>query len=81
MNDHEKVIEKCAGCNYVSGDCCRVYLSPAAKWRAGNCVMCTTLARGKDSSHQKKQRIGQQKSKQSKRLSKKQANTYSKLGR
>lgn len=69
MNEHDKIDPKCAGCNYVAGDICRVYLSPSAKWRnyamGINCPMCTTVVRGKTTDAQKK-RIGQQKGKKKK---------------
>ena len=64
MNEHDKIDPKCAGCNYVIDNICRVYLSPSAKWRNHdrgiNCPMCTTVVRGKATTSVK-QRIGQQK--------------------
>ena len=62
MNEHDKIHSKCTGCNHVAGDICCVYLIPSAKWRAGNCPMCTTVVRGKATDAQKK-RVGQQKQK------------------
>lgn len=69
MNEHDKIIDKCAGCNYVVGGVCSVYLSPSVKWRnyarGINCPMCTTVVRGKATA-KGKQRIGQQKQKKKK---------------
>jgi len=39
----EKIVEQCQGCAKVNGDFCTVYTFPAAKWRSGNCPVCTTL--------------------------------------
>jgi len=63
-NKHAGIIDKCAGCGHISRGVCMVYLDPAAKWRAGNCVMCTTVVRGKTSTIK---RVGQPKGKKKKK--------------
>ena len=67
-NEHDKIDLKCAECNYVVGDICRVFLSPSAKWRnyarGINCPMCTTVVRGKTSTIK---RVGQPKGKKKKK--------------
>ena len=36
-------VDKCGGCKHVKGDYCDAYTFPGAKWRAGNCPLCSTV--------------------------------------
>lgn len=63
LNEHNEIVKECVGCGHIYDNCCRIYLDPSAKWRSSPCPMCTTLVRGKDTSTQQKQRVGQQKQK------------------
>ncbi len=64
MTNAEKqpIIKKCIGCSNIEGEVCRVWFSPATKWRTGNCPSATHIKR-ELSEPEQKVRVGQQKQK------------------
>ncbi len=68
MNDLEKqpIVEKCIGCdNIVDENKCRIWFSPTAKWRTGNCPSATHI-KVEVKGQEQKVRVGQQKQKKKK---------------
>ena len=67
MKNLEKkpIVEQCNGCSNVEGTFCKIWASPAGKWRLGNCPSAT---HGKTEviEPEKKVRVGQQKQKKNK---------------
>jgi hypothetical protein len=61
-SERKPIVKQCAGCGNISGDVCRVWVSPAAKWRLGVCPSATHV---KIEIHEaeRKVRVGQQKQK------------------
>ncbi len=60
--DRKPIVEQCAGCANIDGDFCRVWVSPATKWRMGICPSATHVKVEIRESEQKV-RVGQQKQK------------------
>jgi hypothetical protein len=56
------IVKQCTGCENIEGNECRIWASPAAKWRLGVCPSATHVKpeiKGAD----EKVRVGQQKQK------------------
>ncbi len=64
MSDVEKkpIVDKCVGCENIEDDKCRIWASPAAKWRIGVCPSATHVKAAVKETEQKV-RVGQQKQK------------------
>lgn len=60
--EKKPIVERCSGCSNVEGNFCRIWSSPAAKWRLGNCPSATHV-KMEISEPEKKVRVGQQKQK------------------
>jgi hypothetical protein len=56
------IVKQCTGCENIEGDVCRIWASPAAKWRLGVCPSATHVTLGIKGSEEKV-RVGQQKQK------------------
>jgi hypothetical protein len=63
--DKKPIVEQCKGCENVEGDVCRIWVSPAAKWRMGVCPSATHV-KVDVKSREEKVRVGQQKQKKAK---------------
>jgi hypothetical protein len=73
LGNREPIVERCytAGadgdvikCRKAEGDFCSVFLSPAAKWRIGDCPLADDFLKTKTEKKAKeKTRVGQQKQK------------------
>jgi len=63
-----KIVEKCVGCEHVSGDTCSKWVSPEARFRVGKDVSCgsATHLQGFKKESDQKNRVGQQKQKRKK---------------
>jgi hypothetical protein len=63
-----KLVKKCVGCDHASGDFCKIWVSPEARFRIGRGISCGTATHikieGKNS--EEKIRAGQQKQKKKK---------------
>ena len=77
--------DKCIGCDYTrtSGDVtlyyvCFRYLQPESKWRSGICPSATHMH--KQQTPEQKKRAGQQHQRKGRQLSKKQQESYKRLG-
>jgi hypothetical protein len=60
--EKKPVVENCQGCNNIEGEVCRVWATPAAKWRLGGCPSATHVKRD-IKEPETKVRVGQQKQK------------------
>lgn len=76
----EPIVKKCEGCAYIQDGHCIPYIFPASKWRSGNCPLATHLTKKKETTEEKKNRVGQRKQRKQPKLSKKSQKTYSRLG-
>ncbi len=56
------IVDKCAGCENIEGEFCRIWAVPAAKWRMGVCPSATH-AKLEIKEREEKVRVGQQKQK------------------
>jgi len=56
------VVKECLGCDNIEGDFCRIWATPAAKWRLGPCASATHV-KTEVKSEAAKGRVGQQKQK------------------
>jgi hypothetical protein len=56
------IVKQCIGCENIEGDVCRIWASPAAKWRLGACPSATHVKPG-TKGPEEKVRVGQQKQK------------------
>ena len=67
LPDFQPLSDNCTGCERVvlTEDRCSAFISPAAKWRNGNCNLATHV-KEEAVSHGKK-RVGQQKQKKNRR--------------
>jgi hypothetical protein len=63
--EKQPIIDKCEGCDNIEGDKCRIWVSPAAKWRLGVCPSATHVKVEAKTAEQKV-RVGQQKQKRQK---------------
>ncbi len=62
--ERKPVIDKCIGCENIEGDKCRIWASPAGRWRLGICPSATHVkVTTKDV--EQKVRVGQQKQRKS----------------
>lgn len=59
------IVKECAGCENVEGEVCRIWASPAAKWRLGACASATHV-KVEAKTETAKVRVGQQKQKKTK---------------
>lgn len=57
------IVERCSGCGNIEGDLCRIWISPAAKWRMGTCPSATHVSVQVVEAAEQKVRVGQQKQK------------------
>jgi len=68
--DRVPVIEKCEGCARTEvindQELCLAYLTPASRWRLGNCALATHVTTIVGEEQQGKKRVGQQKQKRGK---------------
>jgi hypothetical protein len=64
MNDLEKkpIVPECEGCDNVEDNKCKIWTTPAAKWRIGKCPSATHIKIETKTAEQKV-RVGQQKQK------------------
>jgi hypothetical protein len=58
----QPIVEQCTGCTNVQGENCRIWASPATKWRIGTCPSATHVKPEAKTAEQKV-RVGQQKQK------------------
>jgi hypothetical protein len=56
------IVKECVGCDNVDGEVCRIWATPAAKWRLGVCASATH-AKLEAKAEAAKVRVGQQKQK------------------
>ena len=56
------IVKQCTGCENIEGDVCRIWASPAAKWRLGVCPSATHV-KPEIKESEAKVRVGQQKQK------------------
>jgi hypothetical protein len=56
------IVKQCTGCENIEGDVCRIWASPAAKWRLGVCSSATHV-KSEIKGPEEKVRVGQQKQK------------------
>lgn len=56
------IVKECEGCDNVEGEVCRIWASPAAKWRMGPCSSATHV-KVEVKTEATKVRVGQQKQK------------------
>jgi hypothetical protein len=56
------IVEKCNGCGNITEEKCRIWTTPAAKWRMGICPSATHM-KVEVKSTETKVRVGQQKQK------------------
>lgn len=56
------IVKQCNGCDNIEGDVCRIWVSPAAKWRLGVCPSATHV-KTEIKGTEEKVRVGQQKQK------------------
>jgi hypothetical protein len=56
------IVKQCIGCDNIEGDVCRIWASPAAKWRLGACSSATHI-KPEIKGPEEKVRVGQQKQK------------------
>jgi hypothetical protein len=56
------IVQQCTGCDNIEGDVCRIWASPAAKWRLGVCPSATHV-KPEIKGSEEKVRVGQQKQK------------------
>ena len=56
------VVKECVGCDNIKDDFCRIWATPAAKWRLGPCASATHV-KAEAKSEATKVRVGQQKQK------------------
>jgi len=56
------VVKECIGCDNIDGDVCRIWATPAAKWRLGVCASATHV-KAEVKTEAAKVRVGQQKQK------------------
>jgi len=56
------IVQQCTGCENIEGDVCRIWASPAAKWRLGVCSSATHV-KPEIKGPEEKVRVGQQKQK------------------
>lgn len=64
--EKEPIVEQCIGCDNIEGEKCRMWMSPAAKWRTGVCPTATHVKAEVKGEPQAKVRVGQQKQKKAK---------------
>ncbi len=60
--ERKPIVNECTGCDNIEGDKCRIWASPAAKWRIGKCPSATHVKVEVQQTEQKV-RLGQQKQK------------------
>jgi len=65
LNDRQKIIDKCVGCNKVNEGFCSAYLFPSVKWRLGNCLLASHVEIEVDKT--RKERVGQKKGRRKKK--------------
>jgi len=63
--EKKPIIDKCEGCENIEGEKCRIWVSPAAKWRLGVCPSATHV-KAEVKTAEQKVRVGQQKQKKQK---------------
>ena len=56
------IVPECTGCENVEGEVCRIWATPAAKWRLGVCASATHV-KADVKTEETKVRVGQQKQK------------------
>jgi hypothetical protein len=56
------IVKECTGCENVEGEFCRIWATPAAKWRLGVCTSATHM-KVEIKTEATKVRVGQQKQK------------------
>ena len=56
------IVPECTGCENVEGEVCRIWATPAAKWRLGPCASATHV-KAEVKTEETKGRVGQQKQK------------------
>lgn len=57
------IVDRCAGCGNIEENVCRIWISPAAKWRLGTCPSATHVSVEIVETTEQKVRVGQQKQK------------------
>lgn len=60
--EKQPIVEQCIGCANIEGDYCKIWVSPATKWRLGKCPSATHIKKESGEPEQKV-RVGQQKQK------------------
>ncbi|GLI32884.1 PxxKW family cysteine-rich protein [Desulforhabdus amnigena] len=60
--ERKPIVEQCNGCGNIEEDKCRIWTTPAAKWRMGKCPSATHVKIEVKGTEQKI-RVGQQKQK------------------
>jgi hypothetical protein len=56
------IVKECIGCDNIDGEFCRIWATPAAKWRLGACASATHV-KPEAKAESAKVRVGQQKQK------------------
>jgi len=56
------IVKECVGCSNIEGEVCRIWATPAAKWRLGACASATHV-KPEAKAEAAKVRVGQQKQK------------------
>jgi hypothetical protein len=59
------IVKQCTGCENIEGEFCRIWATPAAKWRVGVCPSATH-SKPETRAAEQKVRVGQQKQKKNK---------------
>ena len=75
---HEPIIDKCVDCGITVAGICLRHLQPESMWRSGTCPSATHMR--KQQTPEQKKRAGQQHQQKAKQLSKKQQESYKRLG-
>ncbi len=60
--ERKPIVSECNGCDNIDGDKCRIWASPASKWRIGKCPSASHVKVETQQTEQKV-RLGQQKQK------------------
>ncbi len=58
----QPIVDQCLGCANIEGEFCKIWVSPATKWRMGTCPSATHI-KVDITAPEQKVRVGQQKQK------------------
>jgi uncharacterized protein DUF6811 len=58
----QPIVDQCLGCASIESEFCKIWVSPATKWRMGTCPSATHI-KADITAPEQKVRVGQQKQK------------------